>query len=324
MEQQITFSSIEHNRVMARTKRQVFLEEMDRIIPWEEIVAEIKPYYYKGKRGRKPIEIEIMMRMYFLQNWYNLSDEGVEEAIYESISMKNFMRLDLFEQRVPDATTLLHFRRILEKNTLCEKIFEKINIIMEEKGKMLRGGTVVDATIIEAPTSTKNKDNKRDEQMHSTKKGGQWHFGMKAHIGIDAANGMVHSVTATAANVGDVVETHKLIRKDDDVVYGDAGYQGVEKRNEIKNDECLSKKEYRICKRPGKVRQMNNNPYLEIDRHEEYLKSKKRCHVEHCFQILKCIFKFRKVCYKGIAKNLNKLFILFTSVNLVKYARSVR
>ena len=321
MDKQVTFSSLEYNKP---TKMRTFLEEMDRIVPWQTLIDEIKPFYYNNVRGRKPIELEIMLRMYLLQNWYNFSDVATEESIYNIVPMKDFMKLDFFRDSVPDATTLLHFRRLLEKNNLCEKMFNRINKIMEENGKLLHEGTVVDASIIEAPTSTKNKDGKRDEEMHSTKKGTQWHFGMKTHIGIDSESGMVHSVTATAANVNDICEAHKLIRTGDKVVYGDAGYLGIEKRKEIKNDECLNKKKYEICKRPGTVKQMNGNPDLTEEREQEYQKSKKRCRVEHSFQILKCLFRFRKVCYKGIAKNLNKLFILFASVNLVKYARSIR
>lgn len=253
--------------------------------------------------GRRPIKIEIMLRMYLLQNWYNLSDVGIEEAIYDSIAMKSFVKLDLFEERVPDATTLLHFRRLLEQNNLCEKIFNKFNMIMEEKGKILRGGTVVDATIIEAPTSTKNQEKKRDQDMHSTKKGGQWHFGMKVHIGVDASSGMVHSVTATSANVNDIVETHKLIRKDDDVVYGDAGYIGIEKRKEIKEDKCFSKKEYRICKKPSQVKRMKSNKYLEMDKNEEYLKSKQRCKERTLFSDIKMLIRMQgRFVTKGLEK----------------------
>ena len=319
----MTFSCVEHTNDKP-TRRKVFLKEMDKIVPWQAIMEEIEPYYYHNTRGRKAIELEIMIRMYLLQNWFNLSDEGIEDAIYDSISMQEFMKIDLLEQRVPDATTVLHFRRILEANNLGEKIFNRINKIMEEKGKLLSGGTVVDASIIEAPCSTKNKDEKRDQQMHSTKKGNQFYFGMKTHIGVDARSGMVHTVIATAANVSDISQTKNLVREDDDVVYADAGYIGIEKREEIREDECFNKKEYRICKKPSQVKKMKSNKYLEMDKKEEYLKSKQRCKVEHSFQILKCIFGFRKVCYKGIAKNLNKLFILFASVNLVKYARAIR
>ena len=202
---------------------------MNRTIPWEALCAVIEPYYFKNKKGRPAKGIEKMLRMYLLQIWFSLSDEGLEDAIYDSLSMQKFMGISLMYDGVPDATTLLKFRRIIEKNKLGEKIFNTINGILEDKGKIMHGGTIVDATIINAPSSTKNELNERDGEMHSTKKGNQWYFGMKAHVGVDAGTGLVHTITATSANVHDIDEAHNLVREDDDVVYGDAGYVGIEK-----------------------------------------------------------------------------------------------
>ena len=259
--------------------------------------------------------------MYLLQIWFSLSDEGLEDAIYDSLSMQKFMGISLMYDGVPDATTLLKFRRIIEKNKLGEKIFNTINGILEDKGKIMHGGTIVDATIINAPSSTKNELNERDGEMHSTKKGNQWYFGMKAHVGVDAGTGLVHTVTATSANVHDIDEAHNLVREDDDVVYGDAGYVGIEKRDEITSDEHLNRIDWRIGKRPGKIKKMRQDLNKWCDAREEYLKAKTRCKVEHVFQIMKCIFGFRKVCYKGIEKNLNRLFMIFSQGNILKMAR---
>ena len=273
------------------------------------------------QKGRPAKGIEKMLRMYLLQIWFSLSDEGLEDAIYDSLSMQKFMGISLMYDGVPDATTLLKFRRIIEKNKLGEKIFNTINGILEDKGKIMHGGTIVDATIINAPSSTKNELNERDGEMHSTKKGNQWYFGMKAHVGVDAGTGLVHTVTATSANVHDIDEAHNLVREDDDVVYGDAGYVGIEKRDEITSDEHLNRIDWRIGKRPGKIKKMRQDLNKWCDAREEYLKAKTRCKVEHVFQIMKCIFGFRKVCYKGIEKNLNRLFMIFSQVNILKMAR---
>jgi IS5 family transposase len=194
-----------------------------------------------------------MLRMYLLQIWFNLSDEMTEDAIYDSYSMRCFMGLNFFEQQVPDATTLLKFRHLLEEHHLGEKIFDAINELLEVNGCMMRGGTIVDATILNAPSSTKNKSGKRDPEMHSTQKGSQWYFGMKAHIGVDAGSGYTHTVVVTAANEHDITKASELIREDDEVVYGDSGYQGIQKREEIKTDLHKAKIDYKINERRGKV-----------------------------------------------------------------------
>lgn len=294
---------------------------MDATIPWVEWVAVIEPHYYAdrpGKRGRKAKPIESMLRMYLLQVWFSLSDEGVEEAIYDSYAMRRFMRLDFAVEQVPDATTLLHFRHLLEKHQLGEKLFAAQNEIFEAEGWIMRGGSIVDATIIAAPSSTKNATGTRDPEMHQTKKGNQWYFGMKGHIGTDAGTGYVHSVSATAANVHDLDEAANLVRDDDRVVYVDAGYQGAEKRPEIAQDEHRSKIEWRVAARKGKLKTM-----AEPDRAEQSRQAGVRAKVEHPFLIVKRDFGFTKTRYRGIAKNLNHLHVLFASANWLMRARAV-
>ena len=217
----------------------------------------IAAYYPSGKRGRPPIGIETMLRMYLMQNWFSLSDEGIEDAVYDSHAMRSFLRINFLEQQVPDATTLLHFRHLLEEHTLGKALFDDIRNRLDKAGLIMHGGSVVDATLISAPSSTKNQTGERDPEMHSTKKGNQWYFGMKVHIGVDAGTGCVHTVTATAANVHDVDEVPNLIREDDEVMYGDSGYLGVENRKEIAEDEHLSSIDYRIAKRPSSLKTTN-------------------------------------------------------------------
>jgi IS5 family transposase len=219
---QQTFSDMEYSGRKRVTKREEFLNIMNEIIPWDEWVKYIEPHYPTGKRGRPPKGIEKMLRMYLLQSWFNLSDEGLEDAIYDSYAMRTFMGINFFEEQVPDATTLLKFRHLIEEHKIAEQLFRAINYVIEQSGYMMRGGTIVDATIINAPSSTKNADKKRDPEMHQTKKGNEWRFGMKCHIGADAGSGFVHTIEVTSANEHDITVASKLIRDDDDVVYGDA------------------------------------------------------------------------------------------------------
>ena len=318
---QTTFSDIEYENRKHITKRAEFLNKMEEIIPWSEWVELVRPKYPAGKRGRPTKGIEKMLRMYLLQSWFNLSDEGIEDAIYDSYAFRKFMKIDFLNEQVPDATTLLKFRHILERNHLGEEFFNAINRIMESKGHIMHGGTIIDATIINAPSSTKNSEKKRDPEMHQTQKGNEWKFGMKCHIGVDAGSGLVHTITATSANVHDITEAHKLIRKDDEVVYGDSGFQGIEKREEIKNDEHLASIEYRINRRPKSLPKVSDNA-VNWERYIDYRKSAVRCRVEHAFKIIKDTFNFRKVRYKGIAKNLNKLNVLFACANLLMVKRA--
>lgn len=294
---------------------------MNVTIPWTTWVGLIEPHYYAdrpGKTGRKAKPIATMLRMYLLQVWFSLSDEGVEDAIYDSYAMRWFMGLDFAVEQVPDATTLLHFRHLLEEHRLGEKLLAAQNEIFEQQGWVMRGGSIVDATIIAAPSSTKNASGQRDPEMHQTKKGNQWHFGMKAHIGVDAGTGYVHTVTATAANVHDLDEAVNLVRADDEVVYADAGYQGAPRRPEIAGDEHLSKTQWRVAARKGVLKTM-----VEHDRAVESRKASVRAKVEHPFLIVKRDFGFTKTRYRGIAKNLNHLHVLFASANWLMRARAV-
>lgn len=318
MKQQ-TFSDFEYSTRKRKTKREEFLEIMDEIIPWDEWVGIITPFYPNGKRGRPPKGIELMLRMYLLQIWFNLSDEGTEDAIYDSYAMRKFVGINFLEQDVPDATTLLKFRRLLEQHGLNKLFFDAINRVMVKTGHMLKGGTVVDATIINAPPSTKNAEKKRDPEMHQTKKGNEWRFGMKCHVGVDAFSGLVHTIKVTPANVHDIQVTSKLIREDDEVVYGDSGYLGIEKREEIVSDAHLSSIDYRINRRPSSLQKVSENS-VDWDRLIEHAKSSVRCKVEHPFRIIKCLFGYRKVAYKGLAKNENRLYALFASANLYALA----
>lgn len=318
---QMTFSDYEYSCRKKKTKREEFLDVIEDIIPWDEWVEFVRPYYPSGKRGRPTKGIEKMLRMYLLQVWFNLSDEGIEDAIYDSYAFRKFMGINFNEEQVPDATTLLKFRHLLEKNHIGEQLFRAINYVLEQGGAMMKGGTIVDATIINAPSSTKNKEKARDPEMHQTKKGNEWRFGMKCHIGVDAGTGYVHAVTATSANVHDITETHNLLREDDEVVYGDSGYIGIEKREEIKNDENLSKIDFRITRRPKSLPKVSDNS-IDWERYIDYRKSSVRSKVEHAFHIIKNRFGFNKVRYRGIAKNLNKLNVLFASANLLMYAES--
>ena len=233
MKDQITFTDVEYGNRKKTTKREKFLNKMEEIIPWKAWVEMIRPYYPKGEHGRPVRGIETMLRMYLMQTWFNLSDEGTEDAIYDSYAMRSFLGINFMTEQVPDATTLLKFRHLLEKHKIGEKIFTDIRDRLEESGLLMHGGTIVDATIISAPSSTKNRTGTRDPEMHQTKKGNQWYHGMKVHAGVDAGTGYIHTIEGTAANVHDSTEATKLIREDDHVVYGDSGYLGVPKQEDV-------------------------------------------------------------------------------------------
>ena len=316
--EQPSFTDLEYGNRRRASKRETFLESMDAVIPWQEWVGLIEPFYYDGKRGRKPKPLETMLRMYLLQVWFSLSDEGVEDAVYDSYAMRKFMKLDFTKEQAPDATTLLTFRHLMERHQLGQRLFEAQTALFDDNGWIMRGGSIVDATLIAAPTSTKNATGTRDPDMHSAKKGQQWYFGMKAHIGVDAGTGYVHSVAVTAANVSDIEKTPELVRDDDEVVYADAGYQGVEKREEIAKDPHLSQVEYRVAARKGKLKTMPAH-----DRHVQSRQAGVRSKVEHPFLIIKRDFGFRKTRYRGIGKNRNLAHMLFASSNLLMRARAM-
>jgi len=319
---QINFTDIEYSNRKRSTKRDEFLSMMEKIIPWTEWVEVIRPYYFDNTTGRPARGIEVMLRMYLLQSWFNLSDEGVEDTIYDSYAFRTFMKLDFMKEQVPDATTLCKFRKILVDNEIAKKLFGTINQKLEEHGQIMRGGTIVDAAIFSAPASTKNQSKARDPEMRQTKKGNQYYFGMKAHIGTDAGTGYVHSVTATAANVHDITEAHKLIRHDDEVFFGDSAYIGLMLRDEIWYDPHKLGIDFRINERPGSYRKMPEGYARNFEKSLERRKSTVRAKVEYAFLLVKQQFGYKKARYRGIAKNLQRLLMLFCSANLLMCARS--
>jgi IS5 family transposase len=292
---------------------------MEQVVPWTRLQEVIEPYYPKsGKRGRPPIGIERMLRMYFVQQWYGLADEAVEDAIYDSQALRSFMGLDLSQSNVPDATTLMGFRHLLEAHDLTQAMLVEINAMLIERGLLMSQGTLVDATLIAAPSSTKNKDHARDSEMHQTKKGNQWHFGMKAHIGVDKDSGLVHSVVSTAANVSDISQTPALLHGQESDVWADAGYVGVDKRQDMQ--EALKANEqdvnWHIAKRRKSVEKLDEGWQKDLAQAYEKLKAKVRAYVEHPFHIIKNIFRYKKARYKGLAKNDAQLNMLFALGNL--------
>ena len=321
---QQTFSDIEYSNRRKKTKREEFLDSMDRIIPWDYWIELIRAHYPSGKRGRPPRGIETMLRMYLMQNWFNLSDAAIEDAIYDSYAMRSFMHIDFLEEQVPDATTLLKFRHLLEEHKIGERIFADVTARLEKSGLIMHGGTIVDATIIAAPSSTKNKEHKRDEEMHQTKKGNQWYFGMKVHSGVDAGSGYVHTITGTPANVHDVSEAEKLIREDDEVMYGDSGYLNIEDHLDSMSESRKSAIEFRINVRPSSIKMSQEYNGIRWDENIENRKSSTRCKVEHPFLIVKQQFGYSKTAYKGLVKNMNRFQVLFACANLLMCIRAGR
>ena len=321
---QLTLGDIEYASRKKLTRREEFLQAMDGIIPWAAWIEIIRPHYPSGKRGRPVRGIETMLRMYLLQVWFNLSDVGVEDAIYDSYAMRTFMKLNFLSEQVPDATTLLKFRHLLEAHKIGEQIFEDLKNRLDKAGLLMHGGSIVDATIIHAPSSTKNAKGKRDEEMHQVKKGNQWHFGMKVHAGVDAGTGFVHTITGTAANVHDSQQISELIRPDDEVIYGDSGYLGASEQEAIQTNEDFSKIEFRINKRPSSLKIKDCYKGENWDKKIERIKSSVRCKVEHPFLIVKRYFGYCKVAYKGIEKNMNRFNLLFACANLLMCIRAKR
>ncbi|AUT49917.1 IS5 family transposase [Achromobacter sp. AONIH1] len=295
-----------------RTRRRAFLEEMDAVVPWSELVELISPFMPEGRRGRPPFAVEVMLRVHFMQQWFNLSDPAMEEALHDMALFRDFAGLGGWDERVPDESTILRFRRVLEKHKLAPKILQAINDLLRSKGLMLRAGTVVDATLIAAPSSTKNASGERDPEMKQSKKGQQWFFGMKAHIGVDAESGLVHTVRGTAGSVSDVTEANALLHGEEREAFGDAGYQGAHKRPDAKPDVRWS-----VAMRPGKRRALDktresNRLIDELER----LKASIRAKVEHPFRVIKRQFGHVKVRYRGLAKNTAQLHTLFALSNL--------
>ena len=304
-------ASLELNLSMKKTRKREFLEQMERVVPWSELVALIAPYYPEGRSGRPPFALETMLRTHFLQQWFSLSDPAMEEAFFDVPLYREFAQLDA-HGRLPDESTILRFRHRLERHKLADEIFATVNALLSDKGLLLRAGTAVDATLIAAPSSTKNKARQRDPEMHSSKKGEQWHFGMKAHIGVDVNSSLVHTVRGTAGNVADVSEGNALLHGQESVAFGDAGYQGIEKR-----PDARAGVRWLVAMRPGKRRALDKTKPLDalIDKIER-LKAGIRAGVEHPFRILKRQFGYTKVRYRGLKKNTLQLKTLFALSNL--------
>ena len=305
-------ASLELNLSARKTRKREFLEQMERVVPWAALVELIAPYYPEGKNGRPPFALETMLRVHFMQQWFSLSDPAMEEAFFDTPLYREFAQLEDFG-RLPDESTILRFRHRLERHKLADQILAIVNDLLSERGLLLKAGTAVDATLIAAPSSTKNKDKLRDPEMHSSQKGNQWHFGMKAHIGVDADSGLVHTVRGTSGNVADIVEGNQLLHGEETDGFGDAGYQGVHKRPDAKQDIT-----WHIAMRPGKRRELDkvNKPIDALIDQVEKIKAGIRAKVEHAFRILKRQFGYAKVRYRGLKKNTLQIKTLFALANL--------
>lgn len=307
--QQLSFTDAEQINKKRKTRRERFLERMDNLIPWSKLESLIQPFYYQNTTGRPAYPLSSMLRIHSLQLFYNLSDPAMEDALYEIDSMRRFADLDL-TRHLPDETTILKFRHLLEKQDLAQKIFQCINEELQQQGLMLKQGTLVDASILSAPSSTKNKTGKRDPEMRQTKKGNQWYFGMKMHIGADDLSGAVHSLETTSANVHDVTVADQLLHGEETRVWGDAGYQGVHKRKEHQNRQV----DWFIAKRPSQRKQWDKEDPRE---QFEQKKASVRALVEHPFRYVKRVFGYSKTRYKGLKKNRDRIYMLLAFANLM-------
>lgn len=297
-----------------RTRKREFLDSMDRVVPWADLVSLIEPYAPEvGRRGQRPFDVQVMLRIHFLQQWFNLSDPAMEEALHDVPVFRDFAGLTNWGDALPSDSSILRFRRLLEKHKLAEQILLSVNELLTHQGLLLRAGTVVDASLIAAPSSTKNRDKARDPEMHQSKKGNQWHFGMKVHIGVDAESGLVHTVRGTAGNVNDVVEGNSLLHGKERVAFGDAGFQGIDKR-----PDANPKVTWHVAMRPGLRRALDvdNDPVDALTHKIEKLKASVRAKVEHPFRVIKRQFGHVKVRYRGVAKNTQQLHTLFALSNL--------
>ena len=304
---QLTLSSMGFERYGKTTRRAAFLSEMERVAPWADMCALIAPFYPKPGNGRPPVGLERMLRIYFLQQWFNLCDPGVEEALYDSATMRDFARIDLGREPAPDETTICRFRHLLEAHDLGRRLFEEIHRHLEANGLKVSTGTIVDATIIHAPSSTNNADQARDPEMHQTRKGNQWFFGMKAHIGVDSKTKIIHSAAATAANVADCRLLPDLLHGEETRVWGDQAYRG---QRDV------------IIERAPRARDFTNRRYRhkglvdDAERAKNRTKSKVRAKVEHAFFVIKRVFGFARVRYRGLGKNAHRLFVACALANL--------
>ena len=298
-----------HNRA---TRKAAFLARMDTLVPWTEFCALIEPHYPKAGNGRPPIGVERMLRMYLLANWFNLADEACEDALYDTPVFRDFCRIDLGRERVPDATTLLNFRHLLEKHEIGLALFAKVGELLLKGGLKLSGGTIVDATIIAAPSSTKNEEKARDPEMHQTKKGNQWHFGMKVHIGVDSASGLVHHASVTAANMHDSQQLPNLLHGQETRLYGDSAYRN---QKEMLKTIAPNARDF------TNQRAYRNRPLTDADKLTNRRKSSVRAKVEHVFRPLKTLWGFAKARYRGLTKNANRAFAMLALVNVNKWGR---
>ena len=316
MPQQISFAQAEYAAKRKTTRRDRFLGEMEIVVPWARLLEALSPHYYPTAGqgpGRPPMGLERMLRLYFLQQGFGLADEALEDAVYDSQAFRSFLGIDLGREAVPDATTLLKFRRLLATQGLTKTIFDAINALLRERGLLMNQGTLVDATIIAAPSSTKNQDKARDPEMGHTRKGKQYYFGAKAHIGVDEESGLVHSTTTTAANVADITETVNLLHGEEAAVFADAGYTGAEKREELKDRQV----KWHIAAKRGKVAALPEGEVKDLTKRIERLKAQVRSRVEHVFHIIKDRFHYRKLRYKGLKKNGAQHEVLFALANLI-------
>ena len=304
---QITFASIAYTHKKVTTKREAFLNEMERVVPWSRLLKLIEPYYPKAGNGRPPMPMETMLRIYFLQQWYSLSDPAAEEALYDIESMRRFAQLELLDDAIPDETTILKFRHMIERHALSEAIFADINNYLVEKGIQVSQGSMVDATIIQAASSTKNKDKKRDAEMHSTRKNNQYYFGMKIHIGTDVNSNAIHSATITPANTADITELPKLLRERDRVVFADAGYTS----DSYKKGARALGMSWKVNDKRKVGKEMSASQKKQNKKN-----SSVRARIEHCFRVIKCQFGYQKARYKGLKKNRVQVFTLLGLVNL--------
>ncbi len=312
MQRQGSFSQAEYAVKKRQTRRDKFLAEMEGVVPWARLVERLRPLYPTGERGRPPKGLERMLRIYFVQHWYGLADEALEDALYDSQALRGFAGIDLAVESVPDATTLLNFRHWLEQHELTKVLFDEVGAMLEERGLLMRQGTIVDATIIAAPCSTKNKSKSRDPEMHQTRKGNQWYFGMKAHIGVDVASGVVHTVVGTAANEADINQTGALLHGREEAVFADAGYTGADKRPEHADRDVS----WNIAIKRGIIKALPKR-LRDVAEPVERALSQVRAWVEHPFHVVKNRFRHKKLRYRGLAKNTAQLHTLFALANLV-------
>jgi IS5 family transposase len=311
MMKQTTFASLAWNGKGKVTRRERFLAEMDAVIPWQPLLELIEPHYPKAGNGTRPKPLEQMLRIHFMQHWFNLSDPAMEDSLYDSESMRRFARIELADDAVPDETTILRFRHLLEKNALSQQIFAKVSALLDNKRLLLKSGTIVDATIIEAPPSTKNAEKARDPEMHQTKKGKDWHFGMKAHVGTDR-RGIVHSLTTTPANESDISQLPHLLHGEEKELFGDQAYWSDFHRQCAKAGGIR----YRVNRRGTSTKPLSDHQRL-INR----IRSSSRARGEHAFHVVKRLWGFTKVRYRGLAKNTSRLFTAFALANLYMLRR---